>query len=78
MRAMISTLAVAFALALAAPALSVESKKDAGDTAKDATKKEMSVQQPPAKPGETVETTGKLEEGEKEGKAMEAGKDARR
>jgi hypothetical protein len=70
---MISTLAVVFGLALAIPALADESKKDADDAAKDAAKKEMSAQQPPAKTGEMVETTGKLEESKKDGKAIKAG-----
>jgi hypothetical protein len=70
---MISTLAVVFGLALATPALADESKKDAADATKDAAKKEMSVQQPPAKSGEMVEKTGKLEDSKEDGKAIKAG-----
>jgi hypothetical protein len=58
---MISTLAVAFALALASPVLADEAKKDSDDAAKNAVKKEMSAQQPPAKAGAKVEMTGKPE-----------------
>jgi hypothetical protein len=78
MRAMISTLSVAFGLALAIPALADEAKKDADDAAKDAEKKEMSVQQPPAKSGEIIETTGKREDSEEDGKAIKAGEKTQR
>lgn len=78
MRTMISTLAVVFGLALATPMLADEAKKDADDAAKDAVKKEMSAQQPPAKSGEMAETTGKLEDSKEDAKAIKAGEKTQR
>ena len=77
MRAMITTFAVAFVLALATPTLAGETKKDADDAAKGAVEKEMSAKQPPAKSGETVETTGKREESKQEPAPVDAGEKSR-
>jgi len=63
MRILIMTIAAAFGLAMATTALADQKKVMADDAAEETVKKEMPVQQPPAKPGSTVETSTKAEDG---------------